>query len=329
MEKTQRKRFDGTPSQLCDALKKHVASRGKSFVRYDESAVVKDSKLQLEKIKAHKELLGILHNLSSGLHFKRTLLVKAFTTLAHECGDKLRLTSDTSFIKDWATTMSRRVMNMCHHVAQAMNKPTPPTWVSELPWNAAGDHDSTCAAVALVSASEVEVVERSQAQQGRVEHSPYREERAVVARVHSKTTLATDGAMDKSRYFPVRKDLGHVVRMPIDDEKARPEPASQLREPPEAVDASPMVAVWPDGMTREVPELTVMKWRLSNNTGGGKAEATVYWEGAHSRTHHRINVKRKTDRKRLMVIQEEDNLIVQVHVALLNHGIEDNIAHQA
>ena len=50
-EETNRKRFDGTAKEVFDLCSPYVESKGKAWIRYDESATVNKTKQQYSKSK--------------------------------------------------------------------------------------------------------------------------------------------------------------------------------------------------------------------------------------------------------------------------------------
>ena len=79
-------------------------------------------------------------------------------------------------------------------------------------------------------------------------------------------------------------------------------------------DDSPVQAVWPDGVCRPVPGLTVGELKAvhgSRCTNAVQSPGDI-WEGTKIDTKHKIVVKQRTDRQLLVCIYEQSRQILQV-----------------
>ena len=76
------------------------------------------------------------------------------------------------------------------------------------------------------------------------------------------------------------------------------------------------MAVWADGTTHKIMQITVADAR-EIISGGGKRScypAEVVWSGEHGVTHHKLTVKRRADRGLLMSLYEQEAQVCSVKV---------------
>ena len=68
MEAEERQRAKITPIALTDVLRRHIKTGGKSYIRYDDNPILKKAKLDVERVKIHKEIVKDLRNLKPHVH---------------------------------------------------------------------------------------------------------------------------------------------------------------------------------------------------------------------------------------------------------------------
>jgi hypothetical protein len=106
----------------------------RSFVKYDETDKVQDSKLHTDKIAAMHPLLAGLYELDDKLSFKKSVLSAAFSALFAR--KSVTWGMNEKFEEAWVKSMTNRVANACRQVNQGMMKSKHPSWVEQLPWMA-------------------------------------------------------------------------------------------------------------------------------------------------------------------------------------------------
>ena len=126
-ESMSRPRGVVTPEELSCVLKPFVTSR--SWLVYDESGKVSESKLHKGNALKHVALLTALHEHSPSLVFTRSVVTTAFKQLVVQFG----MSQDAS--KDWVETMTNRLQNLCRTVSQSLRKNPSSEFASTFPWS--------------------------------------------------------------------------------------------------------------------------------------------------------------------------------------------------
>lgn len=127
-----RPRFQGQAADLAAALSPHCNTT--SWLRYDESKTVQNTKVMPREIeKAHSILLAA-HNLDPNLNFSRRLVRDAISILTEE-----KLTAGVFKLKEcdresYLQVMTIRFMNIMRAVSQSLKKGRTAKWVQALPW---------------------------------------------------------------------------------------------------------------------------------------------------------------------------------------------------
>ena len=133
-----RTRYAGTASDLAEVLTPFATKPG--FVKYDEAGRVADAKIHHKYILDHGDMLDALRQAQENLSFTKTLVTAALDILIEK---KFAALPDEEK-KYMASTICKRLRNMCRAVMQAARKKHPPPWLQELPWNRAaqGERDA-------------------------------------------------------------------------------------------------------------------------------------------------------------------------------------------
>jgi hypothetical protein len=131
---------DDCAKALAKGLEQLVDKKGPNFCKYEDSsekcAASKIIRGMDGGIEGEYVLLGILHDANSSLVFKpstmETVLEKINKKFAKHPKFKNR---DEKTVKNWHTTMFRRIRNMCYHTNKALTKKDKmPDWAESLPW---------------------------------------------------------------------------------------------------------------------------------------------------------------------------------------------------
>ena len=148
-----RQRYDGDVDALVAKLDPIVASRGRSFVRYDENKLMTKAKVDKEAIfKAH-DILNALHDLQPNLAFPKSLWKQAVKALYERHAHEEKWKINASEMDGYIATMTCRCANLCRTVQQACAKnrgtgKSAPKWVQQLPWIARGDAQASASRAA-------------------------------------------------------------------------------------------------------------------------------------------------------------------------------------
>ncbi len=129
----KRQRAEISVDELKDLLLKHATDDSKTVVMYDESVRVVDAKTDVPMIKEAHPLLTTLHGVQPNLSFKRSIVKTTFQAIFDLKADAWNMKAQ--FKDDWAETHTKRLMNICRVVSQAMvPSKKHPQWVRELPF---------------------------------------------------------------------------------------------------------------------------------------------------------------------------------------------------
>jgi hypothetical protein len=118
--------YTGDPAPVLDILRRADIARGKSFVRYDESPKVAQTKLDAKRVTQHVQLLAELKNISPNLSFGRKVMKTCLEKVCSEFGEAWGLSPEEG--RDWVHSIGLRVRNMCFAVASAERKKPLAKW---------------------------------------------------------------------------------------------------------------------------------------------------------------------------------------------------------
>ena len=117
---------------LATILAPIIDSKGKRWLQYDETKLAIDAKTDVPMILAAGDLLSGLHAEHLALVFKRSVVQAAIKLELERRNERWGLSAEQCL--DYVETMSRRLVNICRVVSQALRKKTPPRWTAQLPW---------------------------------------------------------------------------------------------------------------------------------------------------------------------------------------------------
>ena len=102
-------------------------------------------------------------------------------------------------------------------------------------------------------------------------------------------------------------ELRQGWRMRAADKRQRKEPSLRLEAPAGALDSTPAVAVWHDGHSRAIPQITA-----GDLAGGGrKSDVVAAYTAEHVVTHHKVVVRRRQDRHLLVSLCDQQRQVVK------------------
>ena len=116
-----RSRYGGSFEDVVAALAPFAKQKA-SFLRYDESKQVKDSKHDPADIQEAVGVLEALHKLDPKFLFPRRIFTAAMNSILQTNNGDWQLSDDAG--NDYVETMTRRLMNVCHGVNQVQSKKT-------------------------------------------------------------------------------------------------------------------------------------------------------------------------------------------------------------
>ena len=275
MASESRSRFAGIAADIADALRDVVLPSGRSFLRFDESSKTSEVKTDVAAVEAAHVLLDALHKVEPRLNFTKSAfrsMSQTFLKETEERGDWKLAEKD---VEGYLTTMSCRLMNLCHVVKQGECKKVLAKWVLQLPWRAGIsqpretilDDDDTPGEVAY-------------------KYGWDREARKAW-RIPVGVNIKSKADVQKTKEFCVQ------VKMPSNLE-------------------APVVAEWHDGHTWDVAEVNGADF--SGGARKAPQTLHIYYEGEHKDTHHALVVKPRADRQPLMALYEQRAQILQVNV---------------
>ena len=122
---------------LFQALRPFVAAKGKNFVKYSEEKAVHESSQDQALIEDQADLIYAVMSVALNMSFNKTLVYGVMSSLAAEFS-KYWHKFQPSMRLEWTECMVRRFRNLCHQVSQAQRKPTRPSWIQKLSFNAKG-----------------------------------------------------------------------------------------------------------------------------------------------------------------------------------------------
>jgi hypothetical protein len=125
---TKRDRFSGNAEALLAIISPFACK--KKWLVYDECEKVKDAKTMPVHIAEQTELLRALHQVQPNLSFVRSVIATAMGNLFDNKAVELCLKGE--YRSSWIDVHTRRLMNLCHAVAQGIAKSANTPWVKEL-----------------------------------------------------------------------------------------------------------------------------------------------------------------------------------------------------
>ena len=290
---TRRFCYTGDPAPVLDILRRAAMSRGKSFVRYDESPKVAKSKLDAKRVTQHVDILAELKRVSPNLSFGRKVMKTCLEKVCSEFGEAWGLSPEQG--RDWVLSISLRVRNMCFAVASAERKKPLAKWLESLPWNSGAPPDGS-------SASPVVAGKAVGRESGGGRPSAMRVGR------QERTKRAYSVSWNTELGLPVRKEIG-VGGKP---ELGNPLSLEELRALPSGHSA--VVATFRDGAQLEVPELTkdvamaMMSGRRSHE------QDACLWESEVASSKNRLHIAQRTDRFLLLSMYEQQKQVLQLRL---------------
>ena len=124
-------------------------------------------------------------------------------------------------------------------------------------------------------------------------------------------------AVDPARYVYGYDSFNRAAwRQPIGNAKAAKELSTRWAITDDEDGLAAPLAVWPDGHTRRMPQLTVGAVRQMKAGRQTRDQQGVYWEKTHPDTKHRIWIKNRADRGLLISMMEQQKQICSAQVKL-------------
>jgi hypothetical protein len=270
----KRARSEVTPQEVMVVLEPLATDR--SFIKYDESDKVQDSKLHTDKITVMHPLLAGLYELDDKLSFKKSVLSSAFAALFAK--KNVTWGMSEKFEAAWVKSMTNRVANACRQVTQGMMKPKHPPWVEQLPWMAGLAKSATVAATTEAKPGDTD---------GK---SAYFFGFDTEVRNAFRCGVAT----------PDKKELAN--------EMYKPEGAAS-HDPVCARWSDGMEHIISDMSCSDLDKVT--GGRVSD-----KQPSKVFFDEEMKDTHHRVTVKPRVDRSMLCSLYEQSKQVLQIPVKL-------------
>jgi len=284
-----RGRYDGTPKELANLLMPVVWDRGRSFLKYDENPVCQKARVEVQNIRDAKEILGVLHNATENLSFKKWTLRAALYHIMDECKELHNWGIAEKDKGDYVETMACRLMNVCRVVSQTMTKHTKTTWLLEMPWSRSSDIDGE---------GKEDNGEEGEASKEYV--FGWNSELRLAWRCHASRKRVKSKAHDI-------KEMCNWIQVPENDDEV-------------------VIAHWTDEVQWCVPDVRAADYRAMRGPPPSRME--FVWEGTHVLSNHKLMVKRRPDRGLLMVIFEQSCQICQTAVSLFNDDEDQGSIHQ-
>lgn len=307
-----RPRFSGGAEEIFEKLKPIVKERGKSWLRFDEGKKVADAKTDTSMIAKAIPIVAALHSLSSGLSFKRASMSTCVRLIFLEFRVAWKL--EPSHEKDYISTMTNRLMNLCHVVHVGEYKQV--KWASELlPWFApAGGQpgEETAAATAATPAAAA------------APSTPQGEEPAAEA-----AAAAPAAPLQGQWTYGFNVELLMAWRCPRGGKDSDVELAMPFVEADfeDKMDSDAVVACFSEGEdTAQIPELTVGRLRLlmqQRLQHPRQSKAGPLWESRTHDTHHRLTLQQRVDRVLLLSLIEQTRQLLQIRVDLFGELPDD------
>eukprot|EP00969_Alexandrium_andersonii_P314250 13883042-Alexandrium_andersonii.AAC.1 len=186
-------------------------------------------------------------------------------------------------LAQYSEALAARVLNMCRCVSQGVLKNSSCPWVKNLPWIQRQALAASPAASPMASppASSAQGTPQDAAKSS-----------GSVAAVGSPSTCCLYG-WDRINRTAWKAPEGMGGPVFVSQKVLVPEGAGPL---------DPVQALFGDGDTWAVPDVTVKEWRAQAE---GDPEDHVYWMGTHVQSQHKIIVRDRCDRTALFSIFEQ------------------------
>lgn len=265
------------------------------FLKYDESATVDNAKTLPELITKAHPLLLVLHNTQPSLSFVRSTVRDGLQLVLNE---KETFGMKPMDAVDWVETMTRRMMNLCRVVSQGQKKHGDTPWVQNLPWVTKPDVE------AGVSGKKARPAARGQS---------------------NSSSSVPPAAAVVDCFYGYDTETCKSWRQPAGCKgtKGR-EMCVEIIIPDGALDDASPIARWADGFERKVPELVVGDLKMMQQPRSGTKDACeVYFEGQQHGTHHRVIVKKRTDRDLLVSLYDQTRQVLQVKASRFIGGVDE------
>ena len=111
-------------------LKPIIEAHGRVFIKHDANPLVRSAKVDPAAIGTAAAALAHIRRHHASLNFRKKDLSDGLNLVIDEFPDLVR----PEHRDDYATTNTRRMMNMFNHVSLACSRQRPPQWALALPW---------------------------------------------------------------------------------------------------------------------------------------------------------------------------------------------------
>ena len=101
------------------------------------------------------------------------------------------------------------------------------------------------------------------------------------------------------------------------------EPTNEMQKPLKDEDALHIVACWPDGMRRTMPEVTTSMYDATMNKHKPIKSSGPLWKATDPKTNSIISVKPRKDRGMLASLYDQGHQICQVRVEGFKTGLKE------
>ena len=230
--------------------------------------------------------------------FPKSLMKDALDISFEKLSEKWQLKDQSK----WVAVMGKRWTSVMRFVGQALEKTPPSKWLQLLtPWKKKEPADATTDAE---SSKALGVKSKDDGLEKKGDGA------------ESEETKLYFFGYDRFH----RRAWRQKIKIPPQKRDHPKEHAEQFLEPgPFAQDTDPLVAKWPDGMTKAIPNFTVgdNKATPEKRTGSKAVDpqrAQFKWEAMHARTKNKISVALRPDRDLLCSLYEQSKQRLQVRV---------------
>ena len=286
---TQRARYNGSLRDLADAFSSTIK---KSYtVQYGKTA----ESLKSEELVKYGPLIRSLSQLYPSLSFKRKDIRLALMKMAR---DKFGMDAKTQ--RSYGKAVTPRIALLCRHVSQQKHKNTPPGWYVRIMENKKSVREQ----LADTPGSEEPATEEPSAKKAALEKPSAKK---IALEPPAKKIVLKEPPAEKGKdafFFGWHSQSMEAWRCPIatPDSKFRVY-TSVLKCGEGADEMDSPIAVWKDGMTEPVPELTVLAFRELKKGEMDKARSkAVYFYRGKLDDDRAVRVRERGDRGVLPLI---------------------------
>jgi len=268
-----RGRFQGCANELAQALAPVVFPLGRSWLRYDDHNIPGKAKLNVDQIAQAHDILDMLHQHQANLSFTRKVAETVVRELLHQFQEHTAWKCREDDVDNYVVTLTNRFCNICRAVSQGEVKHPECSWVSAVPWRQSMPEPR-------------ETPNKSRTPSAELDEEDVKE--AEVTYLYGwDPSLGTAWRCPRTRGGNKQKGLATEIRIPMD-----------------AAGSDPVEAIFSDGSTWNVSDVTVDGYKIMKQTPKSTSAADL-WVGVHKRTQHGLKISLRKDRSPLYVLFEQ------------------------